>query len=66
MNNSEQWKLEGNCDICRRSNYCSKPCTVAKKKSNKELYNHVASAMFASLAGRLDEEIKEKGIHLDE
>ena len=65
-NNSEQWKLDGNCDICRRNNYCSKPCTIAKKKSNKELYNFVASAMFASFIGRPDDEIQEKGIYLDE
>lgn len=24
---NEQWKLNGNCEKCRRSNYCSKPCT---------------------------------------
>ena len=62
MNNSEQWKLDGNCDICRRNKYCSKPCTIAKRKTNKELYNSVASAMFASMMGKLDNEIEEKGI----
>ncbi len=24
---NEQWKLNGNCEKCRRNNYCSKPCT---------------------------------------
>ena len=27
---SEQWLLEGNCDICRRKNYCKKACTKRK------------------------------------
>lgn len=24
---NEQWLLDGNCDICRRRNYCKKDCT---------------------------------------
>ena len=61
-NNSEQWKLDGNCDICRRNKYCSKPCTIAKRKFNKELYNSVASAMFASMVGRDDEKKRKECI----
>ena len=29
---NEQWKEEGNCKKCRRANYCSKPCKVAKER----------------------------------
>ena len=58
MNNSEQWKLDGNCDICRRNKYCSKPCTIAKRKSNIELKKYVTSAMIASMMGRLDDDTK--------
>ena len=49
MNNSEQWKLEGNCDICRRNNYCSKPCTIAKRKDTKILHDLVVNKMIAQL-----------------
>ena len=56
MDKSEQWKLDGNCDICRRNKYCSKPCTLAKRKSNIELKKSVATAMFASIMGRLNDE----------
>ena len=26
-NKNEQWLLDGNCNICRRKNYCKKDCT---------------------------------------
>ena len=25
---SDQWKLDGICDKCRRDKYCSKPCSA--------------------------------------
>lgn len=31
MNNEkDQWLLDGDCRICRRQNYCKKPCKRAK------------------------------------
>ena len=45
MNKSEQWKLDGNCNICRRNNYCSKPCTISKRKTSNDLYNLVANKL---------------------
>ena len=32
MNNTEQWLSTGNCDVCRRRKYCSKPCKPAQTK----------------------------------
>lgn len=31
IDKSEQWKLSGDCNLCRRQKYCSKPCTVNKR-----------------------------------
>ena len=27
---TDQWKLDGDCDKCRKKNYCSKECKAAK------------------------------------
>lgn len=35
---NEQWKLQGNCQVCRRRNYCSKLCT-AKQRANQIAFN---------------------------
>lgn len=32
---SDQWKLEGKCSKCRRTNYCSKDCSAVKKRKIK-------------------------------
>lgn len=29
---NEQWKLDGDCTICRRRSYCSKVCSRNRKK----------------------------------
>lgn len=34
---TDQWKLNGNCDKCRRANYCNKPCTAKKKATKRQL-----------------------------
>lgn len=36
-NINEQWLLDGDCSICRRKNYCNKPCKRANIKSNRDL-----------------------------
>ena len=28
---TDQWKLEGNCGLCRRVKHCNKPCAVHKR-----------------------------------
>ena len=27
---TEQWRLNGDCEKCRKQKYCSKPCTANK------------------------------------
>ena len=46
---TDQWKLSGNCEKCRRANYCSKPCG-AKKVKTKGLYKALGNAMIDALA----------------
>ena len=31
MFDNEQWKSDGNCEICRRKSYCRKTCTARNK-----------------------------------
>lgn len=39
---NEQWKLDGNCDWCRRENYCSHECTAHRKRVEKEIKDFIA------------------------
>lgn len=39
---ADSWKIDGNCTNCRRKNYCSKPCTLNKRR--KELILHNATS----------------------
>lgn len=32
---SDQWKLNGECNKCRRANYCSKDCSATKKRKSQ-------------------------------
>lgn len=45
MSNSEQWKLDGDCNLCRRKNYCSKPCTRCKRVFEASIQRAVVSAL---------------------
>ena len=45
VDNSEQWKLSGDCSKCRRKNYCSKGCTKYNRRTKAELYSLVANKM---------------------
>ena len=29
---ADSWKIDGNCENCRRKNYCSKSCTLNKRR----------------------------------
>lgn len=57
MENSEQWLLNGDCRICRRKNYCSKPCTRCKRETQAELKRLVANAMNEATGGVMSEYI---------
>ena len=34
---TDQWKFNGNCNKCRRQNYCSKCCSAFNKQVRKNL-----------------------------
>ena len=36
---TDQWKLNGNCEKCRRASYCHTPCGAKKKRSAREVRN---------------------------
>lgn len=44
IKHDEQWHLNGNCEKCRKQNYCSKPCTAKKRRENYMLKNAVLKA----------------------
>lgn len=46
---SEQWLLDGKCNICRRKEYCSKPCRACKNRSQYEMRCAVSRAMFRAM-----------------
>lgn len=48
---NEQWKLDGDCIICRRRSYCSKVCSRNRNKSLSELNNLFAKLMVQRLCG---------------
>ena len=41
---TDQWKLNGDCDKCRRVEFCRKSCT-AKKKANARLLRRTTEAI---------------------
>lgn len=42
---SEQWISGGDCDICRRGKYCSKPCKENKRRVTRILYSATAKCV---------------------
>lgn len=49
---TDQWLLLGDCSICRRRKYCSKPCTKGKRRRNAEFGAMVAEAMIKVMTGK--------------
>lgn len=45
----EQWVSGGNCDICRRAKYCSKPCKENKRRVTRILYSAAARCMLDAI-----------------
>ncbi len=46
---SEQWLSDGKCHICRRKEYCSKPCKACKVRRDYELRCEVSRAMVKAM-----------------
>lgn len=28
----DRWEIDGDCELCRRQSYCSKPCKMAERR----------------------------------
>lgn len=56
---NEQWKLSGNCEKCRRNNYCSKPCTRHNRRIRAEFNGLVADTMKSEEESLLNTKSKE-------
>lgn len=54
---NEQWKLNGNCEKCRRNNYCSTPCTHYNRRIKAEFKGLVADTMNKMTGGVMREAI---------
>lgn len=42
---ADSWKIDGNCENCRRKNYCSKPCTLNKRRREMIMHNAVRKVL---------------------
>lgn len=42
---ADSWKIDGNCENCRRKNYCSKPCTLHKRRTKAIISQAVNKAL---------------------
>lgn len=48
---ADSWLTDGNCDNCRRKNYCSTKCKLARQRDKSELAGVVANAMIGVMTG---------------
>ena len=51
-NEAEQWLSDGKCHICRRKEYCSKPCKACKDRNEYEIRCAVSRAMTRNILGK--------------
>lgn len=59
MNKSNQWELNGDCSICRRKSYCSKPCTKWKRETEAEIKSLTKNVMNKATGGVMEKYINE-------
>ena len=48
---NEQWKSNGDCDICRRKSYCKKQC----KKRKDNYYNEILKLFYKYIPEQMKE-----------
>lgn len=49
---NDQWLQGGDCDICRRRKYCTKPCKMSKMRSERIMQELIAKAIAKRLYGK--------------
>lgn len=43
--NMDSWKIDGNCDSCRRQKYCSTQCRINKIREQRMISQLVSNAI---------------------
>ena len=61
MDKTEQWKLDGDCSLCRKNNYCSKPCTRNKRETEIMIRSMVASKLNEMTGGAYSKILEQIG-----
>lgn len=70
MIDNEQWKSEGNCEICRRKSYCKKSCDRAVRReigraivnaSGKIMGAYIAASAISAVSNEHNFEVKDGG-----
>lgn len=51
---NEQWKLSGNCNKCRRKNYCQTLCTKAKWQERNIVHELVKGKLNELTGGAIE------------
>lgn len=59
---TDQWLLEGKCTMCRRAEYCSKPCRACNSRKEYELRCAVSRALAKTMLKEGGAENDNKGI----
>lgn len=55
---SDSWMTDGNCELCRRNDYCKKECKKHKERKTRRLYCSIPVALgayYRTLAERKSE-----------
>ena len=58
INETEQWLLNGECNKCRRKNYCSKGCTRNKRETESMVKSLITSKLDEMTGGAYGEIMK--------
>lgn len=56
---NEQWISGGDCSICRRAKYCSKPCKESKRRAYRDVVSTTMS-VFSSILSGINRESREE------
>ncbi len=53
---ADSWKTDGDCEVCRRKDYCSKSCTAHKKAVMDYIRKTIAEKFGVGTAQSISEE----------
>jgi len=59
--NTEQWKTGGDCRVCRKQNYCQKPCSRNKRLMNVIIHEAIRKSKAGQLMMAARETMRESG-----